>query len=316
MRKIVIIMVFAFILFDPIPVSGTSGASFEIDIFFKDTGSECAICVDDYPLEDNIRLLMTQTFAQYIENGYVVLNYFNLHRSAAFSIWLAERADLAGVDKETLQMPVFFTQDDHYFDGSGAIERLKAHIGGLSLDDLEVSGARQIPYMPEGTVISPRHDDPYSLLVTDSVIVYFYTPWCPFCYEIAPILDNLPDYVIINGQKSNVRLVSFNRDIPEHREIIGAYHEKLNIPEERRFVPLVLIGDRDLFLYAEVSHQLLAALEAGEGLTTPLFTERIEDNSSFKVVLTAVFVGAVPVVLVYMVIRRKLRNPSKSDIPS
>jgi len=305
MRKIALTMLFAFIFFGTTPVSGTSGTSFEIDIFFMDQGSECVMCLDDYPLEDNIRLLMTQTFAQYIEDGSVVLNYFNLHRSAAFSIWLSERADLAGVDKEELEMPVFFTQDNRYFDGSDAIERLKAYVDGLDFDDLGKSETRQVPYMPEDAVIAPRHDDPYNLSVTDSVIVYFYTPWCPFCYEIAPIMDNLPEYVMINGQRSNVRLISYNRDIPEHREIIIAYHEKLNIAEERRFVPLVLIGDRNLFLYEEVSQGLLSALEAGEGLTTPLFTERIEEDNNQRVVLFAAFAVIAFAGLIYIVwIRR------------
>jgi hypothetical protein len=134
---------------------------------------------------------------------------------------------------------------------------------------------RQVPYMPEGAVVSPRDDRPYdNISIGDSVVLYFYTPWCPFCYEISPIMDNLPEYVMIDGQRSYVRLISYNRDVEADHEIIRHYHDMLNIAEERRFVPLVIVGYRDLFLYDELSEGLIAALEAGEGLMTPLLIER------------------------------------------
>ena len=168
-----------------------------------------------------------------------------------------------------------------------------------------------------GTIVSPRRDNIYEVSETDSVIVYFYTPWCPFCYEIAPIMDNLPDYVIINGQRSTVRLISYNRDIPQHHAIIRAYHEMMGVPEDRRFIPLVIIGDRNLFLYDEVSNGLLAALEAGEGLTTPLFTlidlRRTESGSSeilpgLPLVLIWALTGMIVITLCLVIIQRKVSN--------
>jgi len=137
------------------------------------------------------------------------------------------------------------------------------------------TAVRQVPYMPEGAVVSPRNDRPYNnISIGDSVVLYFYTSWCPFCYEISPIMNNLPEYVIIDGQRSYVRLISYNRDVDADHEIIRHYHDMLNIAEERRFVPLVIVGYRDLFLYDELSDGLIAALEAGEGLMTPLLNER------------------------------------------
>ncbi|MCL2248049.1 MAG: thioredoxin family protein [Oscillospiraceae bacterium] len=136
------------------------------------------------------------------------------------------------------------------------------------------TAVRQVPYMPEGAVVSPRDDRPYdNISIGDSVVLYFYTPWCPFCYEISPIMNNLPEYVMVDGQKSYVRLISYNRDVDADREIIRRYHDMLNIAEERRLVPLVIIGYRDLFLYAELREGLIAALEAGEGLVTPLLSD-------------------------------------------
>jgi len=146
--------------------------------------------------------------------------------------------------------------------------------GYVEEQDAEVT-VRQVPYMPEGAVIAPRDDRPYdNIFIGDSVVLYFYAPWCPFCYEISPIMNNLPEYVMIDGQKSYVRLISYNRDVDADHEIIRRYHNMLNIAEERRLVPLVIIGYRDLFLYDELREGLIAALEAGEGLLTPLLTER------------------------------------------
>jgi len=144
-----------------------------------------------------------------------------------------------------------------------------------SVEQETETAVRQVPYMPEGAVVSPRDDRPYdNISIGDSVILYFYTPWCPFCYEISPIMNNLPEYVMIDGQRSYVRLISYNRDVDADHEIIRHYHDMLNIAEERRFVPLVIVGYRDLFLYDELSDGLIAALEAGEGLMTPLLNER------------------------------------------
>jgi len=256
---------------------------FEVEIFYLDGGGGvCAACPGDFAIERELAASVNSVFRHGINSGQIVFRYYNLHRSDDFSLQLSERAYLAGLDLESAEMPVFFTQDNLYFYGDQAIEMLMYHAENLGID-LSVEAFEEIdgipssgttPYMPEGVVVSPRSDDPYNLTANDSVVIYFYVPWCPSCYEIAPIMDNMPEYVMLDGRPSYVRLISLNRDIPEHHDIIRKYHEKLNIPDERRFVPLVLIGDRDLFLYEEVSRYLLPALEAGEGLHTPLFTER------------------------------------------
>jgi len=306
------------IIFVAAPLSATAGDPFVVDVFFRNYGmEECSHCADvDIPLERTIRISVRRVFSQGIDNGQIVFNYFNLYENEEYSAMLSERAYLAGVDAESIgRSPAFFTQDNHYFSGDDAIINLLVHTESLGITIERVT--RDIPHMPEGTVISPRHDDPYNISVTDSVVVYFYTPWCPFCYQIAPIMDNLPEYVIINGQRSNVRLISYNRDIPEHHDIIWDYHEMLNIPEARRFVPLVLIGDRNLFLYNEVSTYLLPALEAGEGLTTPLFTERQPDLEQTGAithwVILFIIIGATIVFARYLLLRRRIIRGSREN---
>jgi hypothetical protein len=262
------------ITFLSIPTYAASDEPFKVDVFFWDEYESCFECPDyELPLERTVRILVRRIFAQVIDDGLVAFNYHNLFDDENFNAMLSDRSIMAGVDIASIEMPIFFTQDNHSFGGDEAVANLQAHMQSLGMTVERAN--RAVPDKPEGALVSPRHDDPADISVTDSVVVYFYTPWCPFCYEIESIMDNLPEYVMIDGQKSYVRLVSYNRDIPEHHDIIWAYHEMLEIPETRRFVPLVLIGDRNLFLYGEVSRHLLTALEAGEGLATPLFHERM-----------------------------------------
>ena len=267
-------------------------APFEISVFFRDEGGGCTDCGDDeFPIESSIRLSVNRDFYELINSGRVVFNIYNLYRDDTYYELLETK------NHEILRMPVFFTQDGYYFDGVRAASQVQQHLSEIGINP----PIRQVPYMPEGATVNPRNDR--NIYEGDSVVVYFYTPWCPFCYEISPIIDNLPEYVMINGQKSYVRLVSYNRDIAEDYEIIRRYHDMFNIAEERRLVPLVMVGFRDLFLYDEVSAGLVTALEAGEGLLTPLFTERQPlPNSNYSFI----FVGsAIGITILYWILIKK-----------
>ena len=302
-------LVLALVAVLAIPVSAESPVPLEVEVFLQDGGIDCSACPDPYLLESEIIASVNRLFAPGIDEEQIIFSFFNLNRRDEFNTILSYRALNAGVDEETIEMPAFFTADNYYFGGPDALEQLRVHAEGLGIAIFEeqTTTPRQIPYMPEDAVVEPRHDDPYNVSINDSVVVYFYTPWCPFCYEIAPIMSYLPEYVIIDGQKSYVRMISFNRDIPEHHAVIRAYHELLQIPDERRFVPLVLVGDRDLFLYDEVSQYLIPALEAGEGLITPLFTQRIvePESTSTQMIWPMVLIGAIIVAITFYWLGRR-----------
>ena len=307
MKKLLYISaIIAFSTFFAMPVYASRTV---VEVFYWDDGGGCYAC-HDFRVERELAHLIRRTFGEVIDDEQVTFSFLNLHRGNDIRARLSERADLAGIDEKSVEFPAFFTQENYYFGGDEAIELLAAHMeideASSSIYEPEEPEALQEPYVPERAVISPRKDDPYTISVTDSVVVYFYTPWCPFCYEISPIMDNLPEYVIVNGRRSYVKLISLNRDIPEHHDMIRAYHEKLNIPPERQFVPLVLIGDRDLFLYDEVSYYLLPALKAGEGLTTPLFTKRQAESNPMQMALPlALIVIAGAASLYYWIYKKK-----------
>ena len=124
----------------------------------------------------------------------------------------------------------------------------------------------QAPYVPHSTAAL---GDPVS--ESDSVIYYFYKDYCYYCRELEPLTAALPQQITLaDGTVSTVRFICLNKVEDEAYQIIMNYYEAHEIPEDRRYVPAVVIGDQYLFLKDEIVPNLLEALTAGEGLRTPL----------------------------------------------
>ena len=124
----------------------------------------------------------------------------------------------------------------------------------------------QEPYHPASEF---AFGDPVS--ETDSVIYYFYKDYCPWCRQLEPLTAGLPKQIILpDGTRSTVKLIGLNKVEDRFLQIITEYYEKYSIPEEKQYVPAIVIGDRYLFAGEEIIGQLMEALMAGEGLKTPL----------------------------------------------
>lgn len=120
-------------------------------------------------------------------------------------------------------------------------------------------------------VTLPRLDMPGDVEAGDSVLIYFYKTTCPYCLEIKALIHGLPETITLSdGTQSTVRLLALNKDISGEMEIAKAYYDLLQIPEDRQYVPMVVGGGRDLFLYDEIVPGLIPLLLAGEGLETSL----------------------------------------------
>ena len=124
----------------------------------------------------------------------------------------------------------------------------------------------QEPYEPKGGY---AFGEP--IAANDSVVYYFYKDYCPWCRQLAPLTSGLPKQITLpDGTKSDVRLVCLNKVEDRFLQIITEYYEQYGIPEEKQYVPAIVISDRYLFTGSEIIEQLLEALAAGEGLKTPL----------------------------------------------
>ncbi|MBR3739837.1 MAG: hypothetical protein IKN04_05165 [Clostridia bacterium] len=124
----------------------------------------------------------------------------------------------------------------------------------------------QEPYQPKSTA---AFGDP--IAATDSLIYYFYKDYCPWCRQLEPLTAGLPETITLpDGTQSAVKLVCLNKVEEPMLQVITAYYEQYGVPEEEQYVPAIVIGGRYLFTYNEIVPQLMEALTAGEGLTTPL----------------------------------------------
>ena len=120
------------------------------------------------------------------------------------------------------------------------------------------------PYVPRGTAAV---GDPVG--ANDSLIYYFYKDYCPYCREIEPLMAGLPDRITLpDGTPSDVKLVPVNKVEDTGLALITAWYDAHDVPEEKRYVPAVVIGGRYLFAGAEIIADLADALAAGEGLRT------------------------------------------------
>ena len=131
--------------------------------------------------------------------------------------------------------------------------------------ETETEGEPEL-YTPKS---SSRYGD--EIAKTDSLIYYFYKDYCPYCMALEPLMAGLPDQITLpDGTVSKVRLLCLNKAEDEYLRIITDYYEEHEVPEDRQYVPAVVIGDRYLFLEEEIVDQLMDALVAGEGLQTQM----------------------------------------------
>lgn len=121
------------------------------------------------------------------------------------------------------------------------------------------------PYIPHGSVSYGE-----TLDATDSVIYYFYKDYCSYCRELEPLTAGLPTEIILSdGVVSKVKLVCLNKVEEDKHKIIIDYYENHNIPDERQYVPAMVIGDKYYHLKSEIVPGLMDALMSGEGLKRP-----------------------------------------------
>lgn len=116
---------------------------------------------------------------------------------------------------------------------------------------------------------------------SDSLIYYFYKDYCPYCKALEPLTAGLPAEITLpDGTPSKVKMLCLNKVEDEYLRIITDYYDEHDIPEEERYVPAIVIGDRYLFLEEEIVPQLMEALVAGEGLQTQMLDGAQRTGSS------------------------------------
>lgn len=126
----------------------------------------------------------------------------------------------------------------------------------------------------ENTIIyTPKSHSQYGdpISSSDSLVYYFYKDSCVYCLELEPLISGLPDQITLpDGSISNIKLLCLNKAKEKYSKIIEDYYEEHNIPDDQRYVPAIVIGNRYLFLKESIEDQLMNSLVAGEGLQTEM----------------------------------------------
>ena len=126
---------------------------------------------------------------------------------------------------------------------------------------------------PAPELYTPKSNTAFTdeIAASDSVVYYFYKDYCPWCKQLEPLIAGLPGQITLpDGTASRVRVIALNKVEAEPLQVITDYYTANGVPEEKQFVPALVIGDKYLFGGEEIIPGLLEALTAGEGLKTPL----------------------------------------------
>jgi len=144
---------------------------------------------------------------------------------------------------------------------------IKTQVVYRLLPDLQPTPApTREPYVPKSD--AALGDE---VLAGDSLIYYFYRDYCSYCSQMEPLAAGLPEKITLpDGTQSRVRLVCLDKSDEVAGQIIADYYAANELPEERQYVPAMVIGDRYMSPGNEIIDGLMDALMAGEGLNTPV----------------------------------------------
>ncbi len=88
--------------------------------------------------------------------------------------------------------------------------------------------------------------------------VLFYSPTCPHCHQVITV--DLPPILEAYGEQ--VEIIAVNTAHPGGYELYQAALQHFNVPEDRRGVPILIVGDSVLFGSLEIPQELPGVIEA------------------------------------------------------
>lgn len=129
--------------------------------------------------------------------------------------------------------------------------------------------------------------------------VYFYTQGCVDCEAVSKFMDKMDDVYIVehNGQqvKSKISILKIDIGPDEGFETLYAFYDYYEVPEDRRFVPSIFIGDTHFMSAEEIERELIDAIESGKGLVEDSVTAESIDTSNTSISLSGKSVAGVVV---------------------
>ena len=132
-------------------------------------------------------------------------------------------------------------------------------------EDLFENGRGVYDPLEERTVAQQLED--YPLEKGSATAVYFYRLTCEECIQTEEeFMDTLPEQVEADGKSYPLQVVRINTRSGSNNEILQAFFEAYQVPEEDQMVPIVFTSQGYLAGYEDITQNLLPQLEAGAGL--------------------------------------------------
>ena len=114
----------------------------------------------------------------------------------------------------------------------------------------------------------------YPLEKGSATIVYFHRLTCEECLQTeADFLDSLPETVTVEGKEYPLQMVKINTRSGSNGDILQAFFDKYQVPEEDQMVPIIFTAQGYLAGYEAITENLLPELESGAGLDFQYPTE-------------------------------------------
>ncbi|MDI9519706.1 MAG: hypothetical protein QM308_00895 [Bacillota bacterium] len=177
-----------------------------------------------------------------------------------------------GLSEDVLRNPPLYLVGEPGWGKALSGEANEGQLPGLIeevLNSMPEDAAWRRPVKEGQTLLAPRSDSKNDILPTDSLILYFFKDYCPYCKDLEPLFLSLPESVTLpDGTVSRVRFISLEKQLPREMQVVQKYYDKLFVHPDRQYVPMIVIGSKALFLQEEIEPGLMPALLAGEGLQT------------------------------------------------
>jgi hypothetical protein len=196
----------------------------------------CANCHDDEA--KFISILQGELSAAERDQYPHYFQIINIYEISGRVIYEQVTGDL-GLDRELLELP-FLVLGGRIFQGYDSIS---ANIREAYLTAAEDLFVYNRPYNPRTKKTGSNLFDDYPVNRENATIVYFYRITCPECAKVTPIIDALPDTVIIDGRERPLDIIRINTRSGNNGERIAAFFEAWQVPDKDRMVPIVFSSD-------------------------------------------------------------------------
>lgn len=183
------------------------------------------------------------------------LHTLNILHSGATEEFAKIAYDLAGLDSTTLELPVLFI-NGQVLQGWTSIRGNLREAYLTAATDLFINN---YVFNPRYALTGPNLFDNFDINPEELTLVYFYRQVCPACVEIAPYVNAIPDYVMIDGQAVAVNLIRVNTRSGNNRDRAIAFFDHYQVPDDMRSVPIIFTAD-SFYVGTEAIPQMLETL--------------------------------------------------------